>query len=665
MLTAAVSLTASVSRAETDRQDDPGSADLTGLTIQELMSIEVDTVSSASKYDQPVTEAPASVSIVTADEIRKFGYRNLADILQSVRGFSVVNDRNYLLTGFRGFGFPGDYGSRILLLVDGVRQNDYIYQSFFVGNEFVLDVDLIERVEVIRGPSYSLYGSDAMLAVVNVITKRGRDLAGVEVSGAAGSFDTYQGRLSYGARFASGPEILLSGSLFTSRGQDLYFPEFNTPAANFGWARGCDGEHAGSAFMKIAFQDLTLEGAYVKRSKVIPTSSWGTMFNNSGTESWDSSAFLDLTYRHTFANELDILARISYNQYGNDGRYIYNLAEAGEQPLLFTNIDYARNSWLTGELQFTKQVFGSHKLVGGVEFQDVLRMVQQNRDVVVNLDDRRRTWNVGAFIQDEYQLLDDLILNAGVRFDYFDTFGSTLNPRVALIYSPFARTSLKFLFGTGFRAPNAYELYYGDQATMEPSPWLNEERSTSYEVVLEQYFGRRIRGTATGYYTRVKNLITQIIDPSDGMLAYGNLREAVLKGVELELDGKWDNGMSGRISYSYQDGKDADTGGWLTNSARHLVKLNLVAPLFRDKVFLGLEEQYTSGKRTLNGTKVQDFFITNLTLFSQNLLENLELSGSVYNLFNTGYAVPGGGEHRQNSLEQDGRSFRVKITYRF
>jgi iron complex outermembrane receptor protein len=320
---------------------------------------------------------------------------------------------------------------------------------------------------------------------------------------------------------------------------------------------------------------------------------------------------------------------------------------------------------LTGELQFTKQVFGSHKLVGGVEFQDVLRMVQQNRDVVVNLDDRRRTWNVGAFIQDEYQLLDDLILNAGVRFDYFDTFGSTLNPRVALIYSPFARTSLKFLFGTGFRAPNAYELYYGDQATMEPSPWLNEERSTSYEVVLEQYFGRRIRGTATGYYTRVKNLITQIIDPSDGMLAYGNLREAVLKGVELELDGKWDNGMSGRISYSYQDGKDADTGGWLTNSARHLVKLNLVAPLFRDKVFLGLEEQYTSGKRTLNGTKVQDFFITNLTLFSQNLLENLELSGSVYNLFNTGYAVPGGGEHRQNSLEQDGRSFRVKITYRF
>jgi len=661
LLAAALILPPSLSHAA----DIPLPSDLTTLGIEELMGIEVETVSSASKYEQPVTEAPASVSIVTSDDIRKFGYRNLSDILQSLPGFSVTNDRNYQFAALRGFGFPGDYGNRILLLVDGVRQNDPIYQSFSGGNEFVVDADLIERVEVIRGPSYSLYGSNAMLGVVNVITKRGSDLGGVELSGSAAGFDSYAGRLSYGSRFASGAEALLSGTLFTSRGQDLYYPEFAAPATGFGLARGCDGERYGSAFLKVIYHDLALEGAYVKRSKTIPTAPWGTVFGDAGTESWDSSAFLDLKYRHAFANDLDLMARISYNRYGNDGRYIYDSADPGSRPLLLTNIDYSRSSWLSGEVQLTKEVFGGHKLVAGMEFQDVLSMQQQNRDLVVHLDDRRSSWNIGVYLQDEYQLLDGLILNAGVRYDYFDTFGGTVNPRVALIYAPFSATTLKFLFGTGFRAPNGYELYYGDGSTMKPNPALREERSTSWELVLEQYFARRFRGSVTGFYTRVKDLITQVVDPWDGMLAYANINEAEIKGVELELDGKWDCGVSGRLSYSFQDGKNITTGEWLTNSARHLVKLNLLLPIVRDRLSLGLEEQYTGGKKTLNRSATRDFFVTNVTLFGRNLLPDLEISGSIYNLFNSGYSAPGGGEHLQDSIEQDGRSFRVKLTWRF
>jgi iron complex outermembrane receptor protein len=665
LLLAALMLPLSSARAEDAVPDGRTPPDLTTLGIEELMGIEVETVSSASKYEQPVTEAPASVSIVTADEIRKFGYRTLADILQSLPGFSVTNDRNYQYAGLRGFGFPGDYGNRILLLVDGVRINDPIYQSFAIGNDFIADVDLIERVEVVRGPSYTLYGSNAMLGVVNVITKRGRDLGGAELSGSAASFDGYAGRASYGSLFASGPEALISGTYGTSRGQDLFFPAFNAPSTNFGWARGCDGENYGSAFLKVLYHDLTLEGAYVKREKTLPTAPWESAFNNPGTETWDSRAFLDLKYRHTFADELDLMARISYNYYGNDGRYIYDISDPGSRPLLLANIDYGRVSWLSGEVQATKEVWGGHKLVGGVEFQDILNMVQQNRDIAVHLDDRRSAWNIGVYLQDEYQLLDTLILDAGVRYDYFDTFGGTVNPRAALIYSPFSSTTLKFLFGTGFRAPNGYELYYGDRSTMKPNPFLREERSTSYELVLEQYFGKRFRGSVTGIYTRVKDLITQLVDPFDGLLTYANVTDAEIKGLELELDGKWANGVGGRLSYTYQDGRNITTGEWLTNSARHLVKLNLLIPLVRDRLSLGLEEQYTSGKRTLNRSVTGDFFVTNLTLLSRNLLPNLEISGSIYNLFNSGYSAPGGGEHLQDSIEQDGRSFRVKLTWRF
>ncbi len=101
-----------------DETADPAT-DLTTLSPEELMKVEVATVYSASKFEQKVTEAPASVSIVTADEIRKYGYRTLSDILRSLRSFNITYDRNYTFVGVRGFGRAGDYNSRILLQVDG------------------------------------------------------------------------------------------------------------------------------------------------------------------------------------------------------------------------------------------------------------------------------------------------------------------------------------------------------------------------------------------------------------------------------------------------------------------------------------------------------------------------------------------------------------------
>jgi len=641
------------------------SEDLTTLTIEQLMEIEVDTVSGASRYEQPVTEAPASVTIITAEEIRMFGYRTLADILRSVPGFSVINDRNYQYTGIRGLGIPGDYGTRMLLMVDGVRQNDTVYQSGYTGYELIVDVDLIERVEIIRGPGHTLYGANAMMGVINVVTRRGRDMNGVEISGATGSFDTYKGRISFGKNSSKGPEMLVSGTFMDSGGQDLYYPEFDSLSTNRGWARGTDMERSGSAFLKASYRDFTLEGGYVKRDKGLPTAPWGTVFNDPGTRTMDSSMFLDLKYRRTMESGLDVMARLSWNQYNYDGYYIYEKAGDEDAPYRYTNIDRVRNSWLAGEVQLTRELTESHKLVGGVEFRDAIRMVQQNYDTEMYLDDRRSVWNVGTYLQDEYQILDNLILNAGLRYDHFDTFGGTLNPRVALIYSPFSNTTLKMIFGTAFRPPNGYELYYSDGYSQKSNPDLREEQSVNYELALEQQLGRRLRATVSGYYTRVKDLITQTIDPADGMLVFRNMDKVELKGFELQLDGKWENGIRAKASYSYQDASNASTGERLPNSARSLAKLNLLFPLLREKVFLGLEEQYTSGKMTLKRNEARDFFITNLTIFTRDILKNLEISGSIYNLFNTGYSAPGGGEHLQDTIPQDGRMFRVKVTWRF
>src|SRR5947209_17402614 len=146
----------------------------------------------ASKYEQKPSEAPASVSIITSEEIQKYGYRTLSEIMRSVRGFFSTYDRNYSYIGARGFDRPGDYDTRVLLLLDGHRINDNVYDQASVGTESLIDVDAIDRVEVIRGPSSSLYGTDAFFAVINVITKSGRDLNGKEITAAGGSYSTGQ-----------------------------------------------------------------------------------------------------------------------------------------------------------------------------------------------------------------------------------------------------------------------------------------------------------------------------------------------------------------------------------------------------------------------------------------------------------------------------------------
>ena len=141
---------------------------------------EIKTVVTASKFEQLIAEAPSSISIVTARDIARFGYRTLGDILNNVRGFAVSGDRNYTYLGGRGFARTGDYNSRFLMLLDGRRINDNLYGDVGLGQDGIVDVALIDRVEIVRGPSSSLYGASAVLGVINIITKRGRDLNGAE-----------------------------------------------------------------------------------------------------------------------------------------------------------------------------------------------------------------------------------------------------------------------------------------------------------------------------------------------------------------------------------------------------------------------------------------------------------------------------------------------------
>ena len=226
---------------------------LPDLSLEELLQMDAGQVFGASERLQPVTEAPASVSFITAQEIERYGYRTLADILRAVRGMYMTNDRNFSFVGTRGFSKPGDYNSRILLLVNGHRVNDNIFGQAEIGAEFGMDPAMFERVEIIRGPASSLYGDSAFFAVVNVITRSGASLGGASVTLETGTLGTQLLRGSAGHRFANGVDVALSGTYERSDGVGrLYFPAFDSPATNDGVAEGLDGEGARQFYGRVA-----------------------------------------------------------------------------------------------------------------------------------------------------------------------------------------------------------------------------------------------------------------------------------------------------------------------------------------------------------------------------------------------------------------------------
>ena len=295
-------LAASTARAQTDLPLDPVAPDQTKPTETGLF-LEIPSVYGAAKYDQKVNEAPAAVIIITAEQIRKYGYRNFAQILDSAPGLFTNNDRNYGYLGIRGFNRPGDYTSRVLLLIDNHRLNDAVFDQGGSGTEMPIDVDLIDRIEIIKGPGSSLYGTNAFFGVVNVITKRGRDIKGAEVSGEASSFNTYRSRLSYGNKFSNGVEMLVSGSFSDSEGhRELPYPAF--ASTNNGIAKDADRDNLYYYTGKLSYADFTLTGGHQWRNKNVPTAAFGTVFNDNRQHTLDERTYLDLVYQHEFTYQL-------------------------------------------------------------------------------------------------------------------------------------------------------------------------------------------------------------------------------------------------------------------------------------------------------------------------------------------------------------------------
>jgi iron complex outermembrane receptor protein len=635
-------------------------APLSDVPLEDLLRLEVQDVFGASERLQPVTEAPSSVTIITADEIERFGYRTLGDVLRGVRGFYVSDDRNYSYVGVRGFSRPGDYNTRVLLLLNGHRLNDDVYDQAPIGHELGIDPGALDRVEIIRGPASSLYGTSAFFAVVNLVTKSARPLNETHVETSAGSLGTIAVRGSSGAELAHGVKLGFSGTVLRSSGvRRLYFPAFDSAGTNGGVADGLDGERLGDALGTLAFKDLAVTAVYGRRSKDVPTASYGTVFNPHDPREWtrDERVIVGANVAHTYGRtRLDL--RSTFNRYVYYGEYPLP-SESSTAPII--NQDGALGIRWSIDARVTQPLPGAQTVTLGTEFMNNFR---QNQNSVYNdpaIDDllENHSSKQGAiYVQDEIKLRRWLIANLGGRLDRYETFKRG-TPRAALIVVPSANQSLKYVYGRAFRAPNAYELYY----YAHQGPELQPETIGTHEVDWEQYFGSALRTSISAYAYRASQLITFTqIQLADDPFAYTFVNHAAstAKGLEFEAELRTQTGVQLVGSYALQ--RAVDEGHvQLTNSPKNLAKFRISAPA-PGRSSAAFELQIIGERGTIGGQTVGGATLANVNV-RKRVSPHVELFGLLANAFNTRYADPASDEHAFDVIQQNGRTARIGLRW--
>jgi iron complex outermembrane receptor protein len=657
-LIGSVLISASFAAAQQPTPPPKHSIDTLTMDLERLMNIEI--VVAGSKRAQQSRDVASFVSVVSASEIREHGYRTLADVLRTLPGFYVSNDRNYSYVGIRGFSRAGDWNSRILLLLNGVRTNESVYDLAYLGEEFSVDVDLIDRIEVIRGPSSALYGGNAFFAVINVVTRPGSSLAGTEVTTSAASFGTYSGRASYGRTFANDADVLVSATYSDGRGRDLFYPEFNSPLTNNGLANGVDHEAFRKILVTASKGNFSFQANTVSREKALPTASYATIFNDKRTRTTDGLSLASLTYDRALQDGASFSTRIDAGRYTYDGEYAY-------YPNLPPNKDLAEGEWVGLAVDAAHKIGSRQFLTYGAEFRDNFKQMMRNFDpqpFVLYSDVQNNTTREGVFAQDEIKLAAPLMLYTGMRLDKYEGLSLVTSPRAALIYTPNPATTFKLLAGRAFRAPNEYELHYSN-FQFKANPLLQPEHIETLELIAQRFIGGGVQVSASAFQNSLTHLKNQHLDPVDSLFVFDNRGAIQSRGLELGLNVNPGHGLTGQLSYSLQRTDDPITGIDLTNSPEQMVQAELRSPIFGSGAIASVDGQYMCTRSTLAGTVAGSHVLTNLSLFAPRTFGRFDLSASVYNVFDIAYADPVGSGFSQATIQQDGRNFRVRSTLHY
>lgn len=632
-------------------------------------------VKAASKSLVSVDDAPASTTIITAEEIRAFGYTTLAEAIAGVRGFFVTDDRVYTYLGIRGFSVPGDTNTRVLILWDGHAMNEVWSGDVYAARELNVDLAEVERIEVVRGPGSALYGSGAFFAVINIVPREslGANHYG-EAVGAAGALGSWRGHLTGSVAGASQRSALLSGSFYSARGART------TDLGSRGLVIGSDGERAYNASARGRLGNFSIAAYFNDRRKDIPSGAFRTAPNHSATQVADARGFVELRYDREFASSNTLSLRAYYDAFRYRGTWVSSeesplSAGAADSSPSLVQTDSGKADWIGAEARFRFSLFHENHLTAGMESQARVRVEQTvlGDSNGPTLQRTQRTL-LSPYLLDEWRIHPRLLFSAGVRLDkYLDVGVAPVSPRLAMILRPYARGLSKLVAGQAFRAPTIYELFYGDNnLSQRPALKLSPEKITTFELEHSHNLTDDVRLTIAAYQNRIRQLVLLTTEqdsvkgcgtPSDWRqcLVFQNVPD-LLRTVGAEAELRWQAGRYALLDISYAYVKLVGNFPVIEGQTPdHLLSARLMLPLGDTGVRLAAQATYQSARYLPELPKpTGEALLLNFAISGE--FEHLRYFAGVSNLLDVNYALPIGSEFANSSVPQYGRSFLVEVT---
>lgn len=531
-------------------------------------------VQGPSRYAQSLMDAPASVSVLEREVSDALGHQTVGDQLARLPGVYLSNSRSYSALGLRGFNRPGDYSSRILMAIDGQRVNDAIYDQGLPQLELPVVAEWVKRVELVHGPGSSVYGSNALLGVVNVVTLNGADAPGLTTQASLGDKGSRRVEMHYGAGSGGDGDLFVGLNLQRTAGEDLFLPELGTAD---GWVRGLDGERQAALLAKARSGPWRFSLNAVQRDKDAPTAPYGTLAGVPGTRYSDRLVLGEVSYDDGWRDDVRRTLRLSVAGYEFRGRYVFGVAPD------FINRDEAWAQWTTLEGRLLWRGLLNHQVMVGAEVRTSPSGVQRNYDVepyALHLDSHATQDAVGVFAQDQWRLSSMLQLTTGLRVDHVRGFSPAVSPRAVLALRPDERESFKLMWAQSYRTPNLYERFYDDGGVSQLSNGaLRPERLNSVEAGWEYLLRGGHAVSANAYYTRLNRLIelVPLSEATDAVAQYRNVGRVNLRGIDLGVERRAEAGWIWRLSGSWMDARN-EGGQRLSNAPAWMFKGDLVSP---------------------------------------------------------------------------------------
>ncbi len=686
------------------------------MTLEEIMNTPV---TIATKSEKKLNQAPAIVTVVTAEDIRNNGARSIMDILQFIPGFEFSKGRlGFINVGVRGVK-DALTDARVLILKDGVPYNGVMYGSG-LGLAKLFDLNSIERIEVIRGPGSALYGKDAFSGVINIITKSGSHTKkGVEAYASSGNFNTYDIGASYQLK-KDNFSGYFSAEKTASELTDSQFD--NGMGGESRWNIGFDNLFFNS---KVSYKNFTLTAMY---SDIINDASVGPFITESDKIS--KIGIYSLSYNKRLTGKMGLnLCLYGRNEFQAQNIEVFKpglIAEAGPGTTyadLFPNGAYATPEFdayrYGADVNINFNIRKRHYLLIGLEpefyglknvklqssydtYTGAPLIYQLNGETVFRGKDSQieevRGWiegnghdyyNLAFYAQNIYYPSDNISITLGGRYDIDSEFGNIFNPRLALVWDTRGRLNFKFLYGQAYRAPNSQEQYRKTGFTIGNKN-LKPEKIKTAELSVSYFISKNINSKLTGFYNVIDDMIyAQGMTSGSPGSTYENIGKNISVGLEYEYKMILNENFYLFLNYSYTFSENKVTKSDTSETFMHrdvsphklnfginyqfLNHFNLNTKLLyrseREKYFAinkntGEYILDNIGNKTfVSQDNIGDYFLINLKLRIFNFFNSLEFSSEVYNLLDTKYY-----DQDTESTHQplrEGRQFIIGLRYIF